>query len=193
MIVHLKLQDDSEEYVDVVRMGVHDYVEDAFLLDLPEAIDSWYIKETCRAFDYNADCSKTLGLFYNCQDLFVGCRSRGSWRAEIWRIVFYTCNAMVEKQWIWLIKLLFRAQLDIVKIWTWQVLEVVWAHTHLRTKLLLESNLGTTSCPEISEEECFRLSPHAVTVWFWSILPQNLEISHKVLECWRTESSFASV
>ena len=40
MIVHLKLQDDSEEYVDVVRMGVHDYVEDAFLLDLPEAIDS---------------------------------------------------------------------------------------------------------------------------------------------------------
>ena len=40
MIVHLKLQDDSEEYVDVVRMGVHDYVEDAFLLDLPEVIDS---------------------------------------------------------------------------------------------------------------------------------------------------------
>ena len=40
MIVHLKLQYDSEEYVDVVRVGVHDYVEDAFLLDLPEVIDS---------------------------------------------------------------------------------------------------------------------------------------------------------
>ena len=40
MIVHLKLQDNSEEYVDVVGMGVHDYVEDAFLLDLPEVIDS---------------------------------------------------------------------------------------------------------------------------------------------------------
>ena len=38
MIVHLKLQYDSEEYVDVVRMGVHNYVEDAFLLDLPEII-----------------------------------------------------------------------------------------------------------------------------------------------------------
>ena len=36
MIVHLKLQYDSEEYVDVVRMGVHNYVEDAFLLDLPK-------------------------------------------------------------------------------------------------------------------------------------------------------------
>ena len=34
MVVHLKLEDDSEEYVDVVRMRVHDYVEDPFLLDL---------------------------------------------------------------------------------------------------------------------------------------------------------------
>ena len=40
MIVHLKLQYDSEEYVDVVRMGVHNYVEDAFLLDFPEVIAS---------------------------------------------------------------------------------------------------------------------------------------------------------
>ena len=40
MIVHLKLQDNSEEYVDVVGMGVHDYVEDAFLLDLPGVKDS---------------------------------------------------------------------------------------------------------------------------------------------------------
>ena len=34
MVVHLKLEDHSEEYVDVVRMRVHDYVEDPFLLDL---------------------------------------------------------------------------------------------------------------------------------------------------------------
>ena len=36
MVVHLKLKDDSEEYVDVVRMSVHDYVEDPFLLDFSE-------------------------------------------------------------------------------------------------------------------------------------------------------------
>ena len=34
MVVHLKLEDHSEEYVDVVWMRVHDYVEDPFLLDL---------------------------------------------------------------------------------------------------------------------------------------------------------------
>ena len=38
MIVHLKLEDHSEEYVDVVGMCVHDYVEDPFLLDLSETI-----------------------------------------------------------------------------------------------------------------------------------------------------------
>ena len=38
MVVHLKLEDHSEEYVDVVRMRVHDYVEDPFLLDLSETI-----------------------------------------------------------------------------------------------------------------------------------------------------------
>ena len=38
MVVHLKLEDDSEEYVDVVGMSVHDYVENPFLLDLSETI-----------------------------------------------------------------------------------------------------------------------------------------------------------
>ena len=156
MIVHLKLQDDSEEYVDVVRMGVHDYVEDAFLLDLPEVKDSWYVSRK-HVVILMWIVFKTWGLFYNCQDLFVGCRSRGSWRVEIWQFP----HAVVEKQWIWLIMLFSRAQLDIAKIWTWQVLVVEWVHTHLRTKLLLESNLGTTSCPEISNEKRFKLIHHA--------------------------------
>ena len=38
MVVHLKLEDHSEEYVDVVGMCVHDYVENPFLLDLSETI-----------------------------------------------------------------------------------------------------------------------------------------------------------
>ena len=36
VVVHLKLKDDSEEYVDVVRMSVHDNVEYPFLLDFSE-------------------------------------------------------------------------------------------------------------------------------------------------------------
>ena len=36
MVVHLKLENHSEEYVDVVRMCVHDYVENPFLLYLSE-------------------------------------------------------------------------------------------------------------------------------------------------------------
>ena len=86
MIVHLKLQYDSEEYVDVVRMGVHNYVEDAFLLDLPEVKDSWYVSRK-HVVILMWTVFKTWGLFDNCQDLFVGYRSRGSWRAEIWQLL----------------------------------------------------------------------------------------------------------
>ena len=79
MVVHLKLEDDSEEYVDVVRMRVHDYVENTFLLDLSETImhyipplvNHFILKKRSSIFDTEIFCKNTLRQFYNCRGLSV--------------------------------------------------------------------------------------------------------------------------